>query len=196
MSMQNETTCLSTYDQLLQDFKPIQKISPGKNFFDIVYKKRYEDNISDILVFFLDSNEEHDFGSTILGCLLSAIKKNISNSVSLDIQENISNSVRLAILKDISTSLSLGSYTVGREEITDTGKYIDIVIEGDDWVIAIENKIWAKANNPFNEYKDHIEKKAREIYLFFLNHILAKMTRKIIGLTFYIKVLLKSLKKF
>lgn len=46
--------------------------------------------------------------------------------------------------------------TIGAKE---SAKSIDIVLEGDDWVIGIENKIHHHANNPFDDYWCHLKSK-------------------------------------
>jgi len=47
----------------------------------------------------------------------------------------------------------MAGVTVSREERTEEGKRIDIVVQSPDWVLLIENKINHIQNNPFEFYK-------------------------------------------
>ena len=42
------------------------------------------------------------------------------------------------------------------EVVTKSNKRIDILVEGNDWVLAIENKIRHAVQNPFEDYEQHI----------------------------------------
>lgn len=44
-----------------------------------------------------------------------------------------------------------------REVFTHTQKRIDLILEGENWVIVLENKIYHSSNNPFKEYEEFIE---------------------------------------
>lgn len=44
-----------------------------------------------------------------------------------------------------------------REISTENGKRIDILLEGEDWVLIIENKIYHHQSNPFAEYEKFAE---------------------------------------
>lgn len=47
---------------------------------------------------------------------------------------------------------------VEREVTTDKGNRIDILIETDKHLIAIENKVYSGLNNPLEDYEDHVNK--------------------------------------
>ena len=50
---------------------------------------------------------------------------------------------------------------VDREDPTEEGKLIDIVVETDSFVLGIENKIEAPINNPLDQYWEHLKRRAR-----------------------------------
>lgn len=49
-----------------------------------------------------------------------------------------------------------------REVLTKTGKRIDLLLEGNDWVMVIENKIFHHQNNPFDDYMSFAQTGSRE----------------------------------
>jgi len=48
-----------------------------------------------------------------------------------------------------------------REYFTDKQKRIDLILHGDGWVIALENKLRHGPDNPFTEYRSAVEKDTR-----------------------------------
>ena len=95
----------------------------------------YENVASNILAFFLDPEESHDLGTTVLESLLRVVDEN------LDISEPENIEVR-------------------REDQTAEGSRIDIVVSTSEYVIGIENKIRHGLNNPLREYMEHLEVEA------------------------------------
>ncbi len=100
--------------------------------FNIGGRGYYENATSDVLAFFLDHTREHRFNTTVLASLLSAA--------------------------GIAEPHFEPTHRPQREYPTSGGNRIDILIEGKDHVLVIENKIRHTANNPFADY----EKTARE----------------------------------
>jgi len=84
---------------------------------------------SNILAFFLDPNEEHKLGSIVLNSLLEA-----------------------AAFPERISPPSSRSVKIKREERTDTNKSIDLVVITGSFVVGVENKLYAKAYNPFEDY--------------------------------------------
>lgn len=127
---------------LLVDFEGFKPHVAEKTIFSVGGRGHFENPISDVLAFFLNPNENHELGDFVLTALLKSANSPID---------------------------SCTFQSIRREETTDTGKRIDILIEGDNWVIAIENKIFHGANNPFEEYeaylKTHFEQKSRSFFL-------------------------------
>lgn len=95
----------------------------------------YENVASNILAFFLDPEEAHHLGTTVLESLLRVVDEN----------------------PDISKSESI---EVRREDQTSEGKRIDIVVSTSDHVIGIENKIRHDLNNPLPVYLERLKTEA------------------------------------
>lgn len=127
---------------------------PRKNLFDILKIQHREIRNSNILAYFFDPNEEHGFGSLFSDALQEiAVEK-------------------IAVLKESHSHLSFNDIssfdevkTVVTEQQTSGAKTktksIDIVLEGDDWVIGIENKIHHHLANPLNTYWEHLKSKRK-----------------------------------
>lgn len=113
------------YLELLRDFESLPKTVCSESIFDIAGYPHYENVASNILAFFLNPNNEHGLGQLILSSLLNlaaAIETNQSN------------------------------VQVSREVYTLNGGRIDILIETDNQLIAIENKIYHYLANDLEDY--------------------------------------------
>lgn len=98
-----------------------------KNLFSLGAKRHFENPTSDLLAFFLNPMEEHGLGTTFLDSLF-----------------------------ECSTHDSPPPRTfvsIRREVKTDDGKFIDIEVRGESWLLLIENKIHSGQNNPFSSYE-------------------------------------------
>jgi PD-(D/E)XK nuclease superfamily protein len=111
-------------------FQPESEIT----VFSIGGKGYYENPVSDVLAFFLDPQEVHGFGTLFLDSLFDCLG-----------------------LTNIYQSLDLVR-TPKRELSTENGKRIDILLEGNEWVLVIENKIYHHQNNPFVDYEQLVRK--------------------------------------
>ena len=65
----------------------------------------------------------------------------------------------------------MSNVTIKREYKTDQNKLIDLWIEADSHIIAIENKLYGSPTNPFADYSSFIKKKSegRDIFMFYLS---------------------------
>ena len=115
----------------LKDLADMNPTETEKTIFSIGGRGHYENPISDVLAFYLNTDEDHGFGNAVLKTLL--------DSVGVTERPSLSESVL-------------------REAPTENQKRLDLVLVGDDWVMAIENKIYHEANNPFDEYEEHLAK--------------------------------------
>jgi hypothetical protein len=122
------------FETLLRQFNEIPKFDRNTNYFEITGHSHYENIVSNILKFYLDPNNDHGFEDLVLRSLLE-----IS-------------------IKDFLIG-GFNSVEIIREEYTENGKRIDLVIETENYIIAVENKIFHKLNNDLNEYEEHIIKK-------------------------------------
>lgn len=100
-------------------------------FMDIAGYPHYENVCSNILAFFFQTDAEHGMKDLVLKSLLHTI--NIS-----DQHEYMTNDV-------------------SREVMSDSGNRIDLVISTDDFVVAIENKIYADLYNDLNDYSTYVD---------------------------------------
>lgn len=111
---------------------------PEPTLFSIGGRGYYENPTSDVLAFFCNSEGVHGLGSLVMDALFAALAK-------LDIDSFAFNDV------------SLVSEPV-REVTTKNDKRLDLLLEGNEWVMVIENKIYHQQNNPFETYERHIKK--------------------------------------
>jgi hypothetical protein len=114
----------------IYEFLPKNKYEP--TYLDICkYSgRRFEDICSRILTFYFHPKKEHGLKMLLLESLFESINMQ---------QEYIDDTVQ-----------------VNREENAE-GKRLDILIKNNDWVIGIENKIWANVYNPLEKYGNRIE---------------------------------------
>lgn len=128
-------TKLSQFDQLLKKLKQLAPFEVAEpTIFSIGSKGYYENPTTDILAFFLDDKAAHGLGTLVLEALINSLPKSIN---------------------DIDCSLSLPPE---REVQTQKGKRLDLLLESDEWVMVIENKIYHEKNNPFSEYENFVYK--------------------------------------
>ena len=109
-------------------FEPIRE----KTIYSVGGRGFYENPISDLFAFYLDPNDEHELGTLFIDSFFEALNADF-----------------------IPQSLDLVRTPV-REVQTKNNKRIDLLIEGHDWVMAIENKIFHHQNNPFDDYEEYI----------------------------------------
>lgn len=92
----------------------------------------YENVISNLLAFYFDFEEMHGLQDLFIKALFS----------SLNLSKEYTRSENINVYKEVSTHKN---------------KRIDLVIELDEYAIAIENKVFHTLNNPLNEYEDYLK---------------------------------------
>ena len=124
---------INNYEKVLDDFKSlhIQTVAIEPTFLDISGFPHYENVCSNILQFFFQTNEAHGMGDLFIQALLKTVGENISNSILVN--------------------------EVVREQPTPSGKRLDIVITTDDYVVGIENKIYAVLTNDLGDYSNYLQ---------------------------------------
>lgn len=125
---------MDSFEEYCRLFAEAERLKPReieKDIFSIGGRGHYENPKSDLLAFFIDPRKEHGLGSLFLRSLFDCMGES---------------SLALAL-----------SATPQREVVTYNGNKIDLVLEGDDWVVVIENKIWHAAVNPFADYVSYAE---------------------------------------
>lgn len=121
------------FKKLLDDLQKIhvhiEPIEP--TFLDISGFPHYENVCSNILQFFFETKEAHGMGDLFIQALFKTVGENVSCPIVVN--------------------------SVEREQITASGKRMDITISTDDYVIGIENKIYALLNNDLLDYSNHLQ---------------------------------------
>ena len=120
--------------RLLREVKLIEKLPPKEeNFFSISGRGHWENPTSDLLRYFMQPRGQHEFKTAFLRAFFECIRVDCS-------------------------MLSFDDVKVGREAKTRAGKRIDLLITGQDWVLAIENKMRAPLYNDLADYKEHVRR--------------------------------------
>lgn len=120
--------------ELLGEFESLPKEIRSESIFDIAGYPHYENVASNILAFFLNPNNEHGLGQLILSSLLNLAAASETN------QNNVQ---------------------VNREVYTINGGRLDILIETDNQLIGIENKIYHYLANDLKDYSESLDKWAQ-----------------------------------
>lgn len=137
--MGKEENLLENFKDLLNKFNEL----PPKPVYEPTYLElcsypghRFEEICSRLLRFFMDKNGPHGFGSLFIDSLIEIYKSKFKSDA----------------LFGKSNAL------IAETEVkTNNDNRIDLLITSDDYVICVENKIWAQRYNPFNDYFDYIE---------------------------------------
>jgi PD-(D/E)XK nuclease superfamily len=114
--------------ELLNEAGKLSFVRREKNIFSLGGRGYYEEPMSDLLAFFFDPQEEHGLGDLALTSLAEFLQNAPVAPLTL-------------------------AEPPTREYTTPAGNYIDLVLNGDRWVIALENKITHAPLNPFEEYR-------------------------------------------
>lgn len=127
----------SVYDkylELLHDFESLPDSIKSESIFDVAGYPHYENVSSNILAFYLNPNNEHGLGNLLFSSLM-----NLAGGSEIQ-QDNVQ---------------------ISREVSTNKGGRLDIVIETDNQIIGIENKIYHHLNNDLDDYSRSIDEWAK-----------------------------------
>ncbi len=132
--------------QLLDDASGLDLSAPQYNptFMQIAGRPHLEDVISNTLRFFMDPKEPHELGTLFLEALLDARSESAKQNC-----PDISSSRDIKVEREHSTKES-GS-----------APRIDLWVESDTHIIAIENKIYAASHNPLKDYYAHAKDQSK-----------------------------------
>lgn len=129
---------LQNLEEMIQAFKDVHleklQTEPEQTFMQLSGYPHFENVCSNLLSFFFDTEEMHGFADLFLKSLLACIGKDND---------------------------SYTTENVERESVTNERKRIDIVIETENHLIAIENKIFSVVQNPLGDYEKYIEEQTR-----------------------------------
>ncbi len=133
------------FKKLLDEAKNIPK--RRDTFLSITNYAHHENMISDILKFFFEDNQ-HGMKNLWIRALLECVK-----DFGVDCFKNSN--------VDFSNERII---SVEREYVTDNDKRIDLLIDGDTYIISLENKIRAPLSNDLVEYAETIHKVNEAVY--------------------------------
>lgn len=119
------------YLKLLLEFGALPKVQIRRTFMEISGYPHYENVCSNILKFYFDPEEEHGLDDLFLVAFLQ-----------------MAGNTEVPKTRDIH---------VWTQEGTATGKFIDIVVASDSFVIGIENKISHWLANDLEDYGKHLD---------------------------------------
>lgn len=127
--------------QILQAFLnqndiPVIKGKP-KTFLGIAKQPHYENVLSNIYAFYLDTNEVHKLKDLFIKSLLELINAS-------------------SLAKEGFVLVSFSNYEIITEYGTVNQKRIDILLQNNEQAIIIENKVYHELNNDLNEYYNEI----------------------------------------
>lgn len=129
---------MNEFKELLDKFNTLPKVeTTPRTFMEIAGYPHYENVCSNILAFFFDTEEQHEYKDLFLNSLLKCVDEEL-------------------LSKDITT------LNVFREMPTDKGNRIDLIIETEEVVIGIENKIWAGLYNDLDDYSNFLINKFKK----------------------------------
>ncbi len=111
-------------------YRSLPDTQKSESIFDIAGYPHYENVCSNILAFYLNPNNEHGLGNLLFSSLINLAGGNESQ------QDN---------------------FQINREVSTNKGGRLDIVIETDNQIIGIENKIFHHLHNDLNDYSNSID---------------------------------------
>lgn len=130
---------LSDYSKILYEVSELYKKIPKKEktFMDVSGYPHYENVCSNILAFYFNPLEEHKLKNLFINSFIKVlINKNLN----------------------IETINEVDKVEIDREYTTIKGNRIDIVIQNNDFVIGIENKIDASVYNDLEDYSATLNK--------------------------------------
>ena len=130
---------LKQAEYFLEKIKEIYMKIPKKEktFMEISGYPHFENVCSNILAFYFNPKEEHGLNDVMLKTLLNIVKEKETS---------------------IDTNVNISDIKVFREFTTENGNRIDIVMQNNEIVIGIENKIMARVNNDLTDYANTLEK--------------------------------------
>ena len=130
---------VAEFKKLLNEFKAFpQKLVYEPTYLELCSypRSRFEEICSRLLRFFIDKDGPHGFGSLFIDSLIEIYRSKFNSN---------------AVFGKANTLIA------ETEVKTINDNRIDLVITSDDFIICVENKIWAQRYNPFDDYFDFIE---------------------------------------
>jgi hypothetical protein len=135
--VEDQSELIRMFDDLLSKFKqlPEPEFDNFETFLEIAGVGDKENVASNILSFYLHPKGKHYFGDVLLQSLCHVAGISTSNN-------------------------SFNKVEIKRERCTNDRKRIDIFVETEDFIIGIENKLFAGEYNPFDSYECCMKEKS------------------------------------
>lgn len=158
MAQSNQTYLAESYKKVTKKISEVklrreQHLLSTKgrfNIFNILRLGNSENHHSRFILDLLNPEGSHDCGDKFLNCFLDIISEDFS-------LKNLQN-IKGKKIKNART-----------EEPTDANRRIDIFLEFNGYIIAIENKIWAlEQNDQISHYAEYIKSNIENRFLFYL----------------------------
>jgi hypothetical protein len=132
------------------------------SFLETIGASRKETIMANLLAYYFDPNEKHGLKDTFLKALLQTVPfyLKIKEKIKIDSieKERDKHQEKLILLKEFTNdNYSFEWANIIVEDSTDKNKRIDIVIETNELVIAIEFKINHHLDNPLESYFNYIQ---------------------------------------
>ncbi|RCW91821.1 PD-(D/E)XK nuclease family protein [Marinomonas foliarum] len=121
---------------LIDGFKQFPQIKRETTLFDIGSRGHFENPMTEVLSFFCNTTEVHGMNDLVISSIVSLIRQN-------------------AIYESLQYAQAHGKPQ--REVTTKNNKRIDLLLNSDEWVIAIESKVNHQQINPFDEYEAYVD---------------------------------------
>lgn len=115
-----------TPDQLIAQFGRLRSLKAPRTFLELAGYPHYENVCSNLLSFYLDPEGEHGMGDLLLRALMSCV--------------------------GIPWEATIHKAQTDREVYTKQGGKLDLLVVTDDFIIGVENKIWAVLHNDLDDY--------------------------------------------
>jgi hypothetical protein len=140
---------VTKFENILNEFKLIPKLERKRNFLEISGYPHFENVSSNILKFYFHSEAEHNLKDLFLKSLFALIYEKVKET------EKVTSKIdeKLIIEGDYYACLD-----VETEKVTSKRNRLDLLIETENFIIGIENKIYHSIDeNPLDDYSELIE---------------------------------------
>ncbi|MCB1226949.1 MAG: PD-(D/E)XK nuclease family protein [Verrucomicrobiales bacterium] len=115
-----------TPDELISKFGRLRALKTPRTFLELAGYPHYENVSSNLLAFYLDPVGEHGLGDLLLRAFMNCV--------------------------GIPWEATIHQAQTDREVYTKHGGKLDLLIVTDDFIIGVENKIWAPLHNDLDDY--------------------------------------------
>ncbi len=126
-----------TPEQLISQFARLRGLKTPKTFLELAGYPHYENVCSNLLSFYLDPGAEHGMGDLLLRALMEC--------AGIEWKAPIHE-----------------TKPPKRESTTEKGGRLDLLVQTEEFIIGVENKIWASLHNDLHDYAAFVTKHASE----------------------------------